>query len=373
MALDSAELIQYAREAASRGDDLYALLSVDATTPKEDIHRAWRRAGLKYHPDKAGTDYDPAKYESFERARDVLVDEAAREAYDNGLRAVLQKKRRMDEMSSKQRQFAEELEMREREAKRRKMGEGVEPNAGLSASQRESLERAREAGRRRLEERARQMKEAEERSRMKEASRQKGEGPGPGVGTAGVHTPRATTPTAAAPTAAMPPGQRVADPGTGHGEDTRSANQGTPPITLEDYDKREAELERKLRENREKRERKAAKKSRKSDVSGLFSSSSTRWSPPADPSQPLPDKTAEPKADGEKVPNAPERRAPTSSSFKPYAASAPTSPAGGKQGGSMPSFEKTMARLKAAQREKEERRRREADAVAAAAGEQQDA
>jgi DnaJ family protein C protein 17 len=51
-----------------RGDDLYALLGVDATTPAEDIHRAWKRATLRSHPDRAGIHYDAGKYELLRRA-----------------------------------------------------------------------------------------------------------------------------------------------------------------------------------------------------------------------------------------------------------------------------------------------------------------
>ncbi|KAJ9165465.1 hypothetical protein NKR19_g362 [Coniochaeta hoffmannii] len=360
MALDSADLVQYARDAASRGDDLYALLSVDATTPKEDIHRAWRRAGLKYHPDKAGANYDAAKYESFERARDVLVDPAAREAYDNGLKAVLQKRKRVEEMSGERRRFVEELERAEREAKRAKTGE--RETAGLSLAERQ---RAAEAGRRRMEERARLMREAEERSKMREKSRETSQ--------------EASAP--ATPTAAVPPGRPIPDVTA---TDGMTGTNGTPADDAsstngDEYEAKIAELERKLKE---KRERKAAKKaSRKSDVSGL----STGWSPSVegDPIKPPDGEKAESKADGEKGTHdraQPAKSATSSFAFRPpYAASAPTSPAVGKQtssgSGSMPSFASTMARLKAAQMKRdEEKRKREAEAAAAGsapAGEQQ--
>ncbi|KAH8909571.1 hypothetical protein BR93DRAFT_924558 [Coniochaeta sp. PMI_546] len=357
MALDSTELVQYARDAATRGDDLYALLNVDATTPKEDIHRAWRRAGLKYHPDKAGANYDAAKYESFERARDVLVDPAAREAYDNGLKAVLQKRKRVEEMSSDRRRFVEELERAEREAKRAKTGE--REATGLSLAEKN---RAAEAGRRRMEERARLMREAEERSRMREKSRDKSQEPS---------APATPTPTAT-------PNRPIPDIAAKEGvAETNSTNADTSSTNGDEYEAKIAELERKLKE---KRERKAAKKaSRKSDVSGL----STRWSPSAegDPTKPPDGEKAESKADGDK--GTPDRAQPAktaTSSFAfrpPYAASAPTSPAVGKQtpsgGGSTPSFAATMARLKAAQMKRdEEKRKREAEAAASApAGEQQ--
>jgi DnaJ family protein C protein 17 len=354
MALDSTELVQYARDAATRGDDLYALLSVDATTPKEDIHRAWRRAGLKYHPDKAGANYDAAKYESFERARDVLVDPAAREAYDHGLKAVLQKRKRVEEMSGERRRFVEELERAERDAKRAKTGEREAAGLGLAEKQ-----RAAEAGRRRLEERARLMKEAEERSRMREKSREKSQ-----------EASIPATPVAATATPSRP----VSNAATA---DLRTSDTPTPenthPPNGDEYEAKIAELERKLKE---KRERKAAKKAgRKSDVSGL----STRWSPSAegDTINPPDGAKAESKADVEKGTlngAQPAKSATSSFAFRPpYAASAPTSPAVGKHttsgGGSAPSFASTMARLKAAQLKRDEERKRregEAETVAAA-------
>ena len=38
---NKSDLLQYARDFSSQNVDLYTLLGVDATTPKEDIHRAW--------------------------------------------------------------------------------------------------------------------------------------------------------------------------------------------------------------------------------------------------------------------------------------------------------------------------------------------
>lgn len=343
MALDSAELISFARDAASRGEDLYALLNVDATTPKEDIHRAWRKAGLKYHPDKAGANYDPVKYESFERARDVLVDPAAREAYDNGLRAKLEKKRKMDEMSSERRRFVEELERAEREAKRTKR----EAEEGLGAEERK---RAAEAGRRRMEERARQIREAEERSKARERSREK--------------SPVVPVPVPVATGTPRPAAEPMKPTST---TETNGTAPSVPSKSKDEYDEREAELMRKLAE---KQARKAAKKSRKSDISGL--SSSKRWEGDAEtPIKPQPtppcQSTAESKADGDKGPLPPHSRP---SFLKEYAASAPTSPAGGKQStpGGMSNFAATMARLKLAQQKRdEEKRKREAEAAAGGA------
>lgn len=349
MALDSAELVKYARDCASRGDDLYALLGVDATTPKDDIHRAWRRAGLKYHPDKAGDSYDPEKYESFERARDVLCDPPAREAYDNGLRAALQKKRRVEEMSSERRRFVEELERAEREAKRPKTDATQDKEGGLTQAERS---RVAEAGRRRMEERARLMREAEERSRRREKERPDG----PGTPTA-TNTTTATSNGGQTSTPTRPPRDEKKA-----GQDDGTPSASTPAATDGDeYDNRIADLEKRLREKQERKAaRKLDKRSRKSDVSSL-SSGLGAGDTPTKPHSSLNPGTDESKADGEKGPES------RSFSFRPYAASAPSSPAATTKasgsGGSLPQFAATMARLKAAQARRDEEKRKRAEAA----------
>ncbi|RYC54887.1 hypothetical protein CHU98_g11319 [Xylaria longipes] len=71
------ELLQYAREYAAAGKDLYELLSVSADAAQPEVHRAWRKASLKHHPDKA-KHFDPEIWQLFERARDVLSPIGAR-------------------------------------------------------------------------------------------------------------------------------------------------------------------------------------------------------------------------------------------------------------------------------------------------------
>ncbi|KAJ9154723.1 hypothetical protein NKR23_g2188 [Pleurostoma richardsiae] len=160
----AAELATFARDAASSGLDLYELLGVDADTPKEDVHRAWRKRSLKHHPDKAGESYDAEIWERFERARDVLTDPAAKEIYDRSRSAALQRKLATDALSAKRRRLKEELEAAERAAKRPR------PEEARRADAEAERERAREAeaGRRHLEERARLRREAEERERERE-------------------------------------------------------------------------------------------------------------------------------------------------------------------------------------------------------------
>jgi len=117
---ENAELLQQARDFASQDVDLYAELSVDVTATKENIHRAWRKTSLKYHPDKTGAAFDAEKYEKYERYRNVLTEPAARAAYDQARGASLLRKRERERMNSKRRAMLDDLEAREGEAKRQR-------------------------------------------------------------------------------------------------------------------------------------------------------------------------------------------------------------------------------------------------------------
>ncbi len=176
---DKAELAAFAKQSATDGVDLYDLLGVDASTSRDDIHRAWRRKGLKYHPDKAGADYDATLYERFARARDVLVDDDARKIYDTGRAAAAQRRMQTEQMSAERRRFKDELEAAERAHSGSSSGGAAAtgptattqtsgPGAGSVASERDML---REAGRRRAEERQRREQEAHDRARQREDER----------------------------------------------------------------------------------------------------------------------------------------------------------------------------------------------------------
>lgn len=174
---DKAEIVAFARESAKAGVDLYDLLGVDGSTSRDDIHRAWRRKGLKYHPDKAGANYDPTLYERFARARDVLVDDEARKVYDAGRAAAAQRRLQSDQMSTERRRFKDELEAAEREhgatMAATNMGGAPFGGAASTSTATASTERdkLREAGRRRAEERQRREQEAEDRVRLREDER----------------------------------------------------------------------------------------------------------------------------------------------------------------------------------------------------------
>lgn len=161
----STELLAAAKDAASRNIDYYALLDIspdptEGAITRDTVQRAWRKRSLKYHPDKAGANFDKDKWEEFGLARDILASDEARAAYDGARSALLQKQRERELMNSKQRRFAEELERAEGNSKRMQEEE-------RERRAQEEVERGRQAekGRAYMEERKRKLAEAEERER----------------------------------------------------------------------------------------------------------------------------------------------------------------------------------------------------------------
>jgi DnaJ homolog subfamily C member 17 len=95
--------------------DFYDLLGVTFENCTEsELRRAYRKTALKYHPDKVGKDFDPAKYELFQAANDILSDPELKAKYDNHRNAKLQKQRANELFEGKRRQMKEDLEARER-------------------------------------------------------------------------------------------------------------------------------------------------------------------------------------------------------------------------------------------------------------------
>ncbi|KAJ0162124.1 Pre-mRNA-splicing factor cwf23 [Colletotrichum tanaceti] len=148
------DLLAKAHEYSSNNVDLYQLLQIDTTTTEEkDIRRAWRKQSLNYHPDKLKDAFDPEKWELIETARDILLDAAARAAYDNARKAVLLRKAERDRVHGQRKRLIDELEAAEQEGKRQKLAE-EERTRELER------ERARlaEEGRRRMAEEAERFK-----------------------------------------------------------------------------------------------------------------------------------------------------------------------------------------------------------------------
>ncbi|KAI1765104.1 DnaJ-domain-containing protein [Hypoxylon sp. FL1150] len=306
--MDKSDLLLYAKEYAT-SQDLYELLGVTSDTPKEDIHRAWRKRSLKYHPDKAGDKFDATKWELFERARDVLSDAAARDVYDSQRSAALVREEQRRAMDAKKRAMIEDLEARER-------GEVKRPRTNGSTMGEAERKQLLEAGKRRMAERQRLMREAEERERQREKERE----------------------------AEEENQKKKAKPPPSPTEPEMDLDPEPPTTNGDDYDDRIADLERRLKAARERKAaRKAAKKEKKVARKGGDKQDAQ------DAPTPAPAVPEELKADEQKETTAPAK----TFSFAPR-----TEP---RVKGD---FSSTMARLRAAQAEKEARKRAEEAAAA---------
>ncbi|KAL5612649.1 hypothetical protein BROUX41_004256 [Berkeleyomyces rouxiae] len=112
-----ADLLQFAKDYASKEVDLYDVLKIDSTTSDKDVHRAWRRQNLKYHPDKTRDKFDPVIYELVGRAKDILTEPAARKAYDDARDALAKRRAERDALNQGRRKLIDELEAAEKAAR----------------------------------------------------------------------------------------------------------------------------------------------------------------------------------------------------------------------------------------------------------------
>ncbi|KAK7918002.1 pre-mRNA-splicing factor cwc23 [Apiospora marii] len=231
--MEKSELLALAREYA-KSEDLFDLLGIDALEADDEakVRRAWRKASLKYHPDKVGgptgdgfNETMKAKWELLERAREILSDPATREAYNSARSAILIREQQRAAMDAKKRAMIEDLEARENgTAVKRKRDDGK------VAETEQEKQAAMERGRKRREERERLMREAEERERLRNPTAQE----------------EKMTKTSSAK---QPTQQPQGDSG-----------ESNPTASAPDEDSRIADLEKRLEEVRQ---RKAAKKARK--------------------------------------------------------------------------------------------------------------
>ncbi|KAI1367216.1 hypothetical protein F5Y08DRAFT_299170 [Xylaria arbuscula] len=267
---NKSERLQYAREYAKENKDLYALLALsspDDAKSSDVVQRAWRKASLKHHPDKAKV-FDPEIWQLLERARDVLKDAEARAVYDAGRAAALREQKRREAQSKEKRAMYEDLLAREQAGadmmnKKRKVGgEGTWTEAKKRAH--------RETGAGWLEERRRMREEAEARERVRMAADGGGDtalssgskGRKEGAGSAWIPVPSDHNGTvASANKNTQENSEREAE------EPQLSERQEQQQQPADEYDVRIADIERKLREREAERaarkaERKKSKKTR---------------------------------------------------------------------------------------------------------------
>ncbi|KAF9967394.1 DnaJ (Hsp40), sub C, member 17 [Mortierella alpina] len=103
--------------------DWYAVLGVERTATSKEITKAYRVRALKVHPDK-NPDPNAAKvFHELSQAYDLLLDPAARAAFDNLLNVKVQAKERTDKYDSVRRKMKEDLENRENAFKKQQQDE----------------------------------------------------------------------------------------------------------------------------------------------------------------------------------------------------------------------------------------------------------
>jgi DnaJ family protein C protein 17 len=123
--------------------DFYELLGIAFENCSEsELRRAYRKTALKYHPDKVGKDFDPVKYELFQAANSVLSDPELKAKYDGHRQVKIQRQRANELFDSKRRQMREDLEARER-------GGGFTAGVKRSREDDDMLRKAAEEGRKR--------------------------------------------------------------------------------------------------------------------------------------------------------------------------------------------------------------------------------
>jgi DnaJ family protein C protein 17 len=123
--------------------DFYELLGIAFENCSEsELRRAYRKTALKYHPDKVGKDFDPVKYELFQAANGVLSDPELKAKYDGHRQVKIQRQRANELFDSKRRQMREDLEARER-------GGGSTAGVKRSREDDDMLRKAAEEGRKR--------------------------------------------------------------------------------------------------------------------------------------------------------------------------------------------------------------------------------
>lgn len=159
---------------ATSSQDFYALLDITPAAADNEIRRGYRRAALKYHPDKIEnpTPADIDKFHLLQIAYDVLSDAAVRQLYDNAREARERKKREMELMGAAKRKMKEDLEARERAGdaeqarmrgvKRSWMMSSTDDNEAEAKLEREIQRIAENSRRRRREAEEKLMREAKE-------------------------------------------------------------------------------------------------------------------------------------------------------------------------------------------------------------------
>ncbi|KAI0995158.1 hypothetical protein K3495_g13023 [Podosphaera aphanis] len=95
--------------------DFYDFLGIsEGACSEAELRRAYRKTALKCHPDKAGANFDPAKYELFRAAYEVLSDPSLKAQYDQHREAKVHRQRANELFEGRRKQMKDDLEAREK-------------------------------------------------------------------------------------------------------------------------------------------------------------------------------------------------------------------------------------------------------------------
>lgn len=102
-------------------EDIYELLGVTPESTESEIRKAYRKASLRYHPDKNRDDPSAAdKFHLVTVAQDILTDPVAKKLYDDVRAANERKRRQHDSYNQQRRKDVDDLLRREGAFKRKR-------------------------------------------------------------------------------------------------------------------------------------------------------------------------------------------------------------------------------------------------------------
>ena len=135
------------RQTSRDSEDFYALLGVPFGATAQEIRKAYRAKALLLHPDKQHGDEKQKKraaelFMAVQKAKEVLLDDKARAAYDSVVRARKAREEQERQMDEKLRQMVVQLERREAAVPRDPAAEEREARRRLEAE----IQRLREEG-----------------------------------------------------------------------------------------------------------------------------------------------------------------------------------------------------------------------------------
>lgn len=141
--------------AKSATEDFYELLGVAFDASEPAIKKAYRKASIRYHPDKNPDNKDAAdRFIYLGWARDILLDAKLKGEYDRARTRRREKVLQDELLDGRRRKMKEDLERREREGKDFTQGLKRKRAEDMSASERreQEIQRLAEDGKRRRKE-----------------------------------------------------------------------------------------------------------------------------------------------------------------------------------------------------------------------------